>query len=380
MRPWLLFGAGLLVAAAGLGWMSSTLVRLDERALLSENSRLALWRMDLALARLIFAESTRAATDYAPGAIVTSREVLVHFDVPPGAPARPVEAGLEDRLDALRPFLANTPVAMANNDDVSNAGDFNRRNVFAMNNRAPPEREAPEAAMAPAWYGDALVLVRRVRLADGVHVQGARLDWEALRASLLLEVKDLLPEAQLVPEKGTQGDALMLASLPVRLVPGAPAEVADADRASIGWVVAAAWLSLAFVAFALGALLFGTLALDERRAAFVSAVTHELRTPLTTFKLYAEMLEAGMVPEEKRQEYLRTLSQEANRLGYLVENVLAYAQIEKGRKGKPLEVLQATDLLGRIVPRLESRAQSALTRLQNQTGIRGADRTAAFPH
>ena len=72
--------------------------------------------------------------------------------------------------------------------------------------------------------------------------------------------------------------------------------------------------------------------LSERRGAFVSAVTHELRTPLTTFKMYAEMLAEDMVPDEaKRRQYLETLRVESVRLGHLVENVLAYARLERGR-------------------------------------------------
>ena len=58
-------------------------------------------------------------------------------------------------------------------------------------------------------------------------------------------------------------------------------------------------------ALAVGALLLGVVRLSERRASFVSAVTHELRTPLTTFRMYAEMLAEGMVPDEKqKKEYL----------------------------------------------------------------------------
>jgi signal transduction histidine kinase len=64
------------------------------------------------------------------------------------------------------------------------------------------------------------------------------------------------------------------------------------------------------------------------------------------------------VPDEKRKEYLGTLRTEANRLGYLVENVLAYAQIERGRERKPLEEVQAVELLERIIPRLKERAKS----------------------
>lgn len=363
MRSWLLLGAGLLLAAAGLGWMSSALVRLDGRALVSENSRLALWRMDLALARLVASESTRPQSDYLQGSgLRAASPVLLHFDVAPDGQLTTPQEGAVDRLAELGPLLRGRarPVAIASADGLSrNGGEFNRRAVFAVNNFAPSEREEPESAMAPAWYADALVLVRGVRLDDGVHLQGAWLDWEALRATLLREVKDLLPEAQLLAVKDAQqADAMMLASLPVRLVPGAPAEVAE--RTSITWVIVAAWVSFLLMAVSLGALLFGMVALDERRAAFVSAVTHELRTPLTTFKLYAEMLEDGMVPPEKQKEYLGTLRQEANRLGYLVENVLAYAQIEKGRKTKPLETVTAAELLERIIPRLVGRAPGLL--------------------
>ena len=348
MRSWLLLGVSLLVAAAGLGWMSAALLRLDERARVSENARLALWRMDLALARLISSESTRPGPDYLAGAR-KSDGVLGHFDVAPGG-----AISTSDPAVVLELPSAALPVRVASADEgTRNGGEFNRRNFFAMNNLAAAEPEPPEAAMAPAWYGDKLVLARRVRLDDGVHLQGAWLDWTGLSSSLLREVKDLLPEARFEPARTGHADALTLASLPLQLVPGAPAD--DPERTPIRWVIAAAWGALVLVALALGVLLAGTLSLDERRAAFVSAVTHELRTPLTTFKLYAEMLEEGMVPAEKQKEYLATLRQEANRLGYLVENVLAYAQLEGGRK-KPLEALSCTELLARIIPRLQSRA------------------------
>jgi signal transduction histidine kinase len=353
-RPWLLFGVGLVLAAVGLGWLSTTLVRLDGRALLAENSRLALWRMDLALARLLATESARPSADFLSGAHDAS--VRLRFDLSPAGsrttPASPEELA---RVSALAPRLlvAALPVAMGNADGTRDGEEFNRRN-FALNNLAAT------TAMAPDWFGDELLLTRRVRMPDGAHVQGVWLRWPELGDVLLREVKDLLPEAQLEPVKGAaRSDASMLASVPLRLVPGRPADV-DASRTPIAWVLAAAWLALVLVAIALGVLLFGTLALDARRAAFVSAVTHELRTPLTTFKLYAEMLEAGMVPEEKRSEYLRTLSQEANRLGALVENVLAYAKVEQGRAPRQLEVLEASALLERVVPRLVTRAGEAL--------------------
>ena len=91
--------------------------------------------------------------------------------------------------------------------------------------------------------------------------------------------------------------------------------------------------------------------LSERRAAFVSSVTHELRTPLTTFRLYSEMLADGMVTdEERKEEYLRTMLGESERLNHLVENVLSYSQIERGNARAQKEKLAVRDLIERIRP------------------------------
>jgi len=130
-----------------------------------------------------------------------------------------------------------------------------------------------------------------------------------------------------------------------------------------------AWVAVICAALAVGLLLNGAVTLSERRAAFVSAVTHELRTPLTTFKMYSEMLAAGMVSdEEQRRRYLETLCAEANRLGHLVENVLAYARIERGSARSRVEPISVGALLERIVPRLQQRAEQAGTRILTTIG------------
>jgi signal transduction histidine kinase len=111
------------------------------------------------------------------------------------------------------------------------------------------------------------------------------------------------------------------------------------------------------------ALLWGVVRLSERRAAFVSAVTHELRTPLTTFRLYAEMLAEGMVPDsQRRQEYLLSLRREADRLAHLVENVLSYARLERGRRGGAVGPIALGELVDRAEQRLAAHAeQSGMT-------------------
>ncbi len=232
-----------------------------------------------------------------------------------------------------------------------------------------PPQPKPTAGMNSSrpfqgvWLGSNLMLTREA-LVDGVRmVQGVWLDWPALRASLLREITDLFPDAKLEPAaNATAGtrpddDPLRFAALPVRLVPGAiqlpPLPFWTPLRRSLGIALACVLLA----AMAVGLVLFGTVALSERRADFVSAVTHELRTPLTTFRLYSEMLADGMVTDEaQRKSYLDTLTGEAGRLSHLVENVLAYARLERGSAKARAENITIGELLDRILPRLQQRA------------------------
>src|SRR5204863_5142335 len=152
-------------------------------------------------------------------------------------------------------------------------------------------------------------------------------------------------------------DDRVLASLPVRLLLSGPSEIVVPDWTPVRTSLAIAWGGVGFAALAAGVLLRGVLILSERRAAFVSAVTHELRTPLTTFRMYSEMLSEGMVPDEsQRRHYLSTLKAEADRLFHLIENVLSYARLERGRRKTLRTAGTVEQLLRPIVARLSERA------------------------
>ena len=222
-----------------------------------------------------------------------------------------------------------------------------------------------EGILSPLWLGEALLLARRVVAEGAVHVQGCWLDWPSLREQLTESVRDLLPSARLerVLPKSDSGQEHMLAALPVRLVPGSLPLDAERSPSLTGASLLVAWACV-LVAAAVAVLLRGVVTLSERRGAFVSAVTHELRSPLTTLRMYAEMLAEGMVPDEdKRRTYLGTLRAEADRLGHLVENVLAYARLEKGRQRRHLEAVRLGALLERVQSRLADRARHAGMRL-----------------
>jgi signal transduction histidine kinase len=227
--------------------------------------------------------------------------------------------------------------------------------------------------MTPLWVEGELLLARQVRVGKQEVVQGCLLDWPAIREGLLIAIEDLLPEADLEPVAAASAaeESRRLAALPVRLIPGRRA--GDATRVSASALPPAqaekrlspirlsllvAWGCVLLAGVAVAVLLAGVIRLSDRRAAFVSAVTHELRTPLTTFHMYTEMLAEGMVPDQQRQqEYLSTLRSEASRLSHLVENVLSYARLERGRIDGRVEDVGIRELLDSIRGRLDDRAR-----------------------
>lgn len=224
---------------------------------------------------------------------------------------------------------------------------------------APPPTEIMSATK-PVWIGGELFLLRSVSGPQRA-ITGSWMRLDVLQTRLLGEISDLLPAARLIPAMAPSADGLVLASLPLRLEPGPldfrsmPATPAPAVLLSLGTGWAAALLAILAASF----LVFGIMRLSERRASFVSAVTHELRTPLTTFRLYSDMLESNAVKPEKRGDYLRVLSREADRLSHLVENVLAFSRIERGSARSAVSSSRAGDLLASMRERFEARLATA---------------------
>jgi signal transduction histidine kinase len=222
--------------------------------------------------------------------------------------------------------------------------------------------EVAAGVLRPLWVGDVLLLARRVAVNGREYVQGCWLDWPALQAYLGDEITDLFPQARLVPlpNGGGRSGERALAALPVALEPGPPLANVAIVPSPLRVSLMVAWGCVLLAAIAAAALLLGILALSERRATFVSAVTHELRTPLTTFRLYTEMLAEGLVVgEEKRRSYLDTLQGEAVRLSHLVENVLAYARLERGRGPGRLERVGLAEVVEGVRSRLAERTRRA---------------------
>ncbi|MGM0368453.1 MAG: ATP-binding protein [Actinomycetota bacterium] len=71
---------------------------------------------------------------------------------------------------------------------------------------------------------------------------------------------------------------------------------------------------------------------SKLRSQFVANISHEMRTPLTSMKGYIETLVEGGYKDEKiLRDYLVKSLKEANRLNYLIEDVLNLSKIEHKR-------------------------------------------------
>jgi hypothetical protein len=114
---WSVFAGCLLILLAAVGWMSLVAVRLDRaesqsrrQALIEEQVRLALWRMDSSLAPLLLQESARPLAAYQAlrkallvpmsGAIYSTRE-MYHFSWAVIPPLRPGTSCLHRRCIEL---------------------------------------------------------------------------------------------------------------------------------------------------------------------------------------------------------------------------------------------------------------------------------------
>lgn len=242
------------------------------------------------------------------------------------------------------------------------------------------EKDLQIAQLSPltaVWLDEDLILVREVKGGSGMRLQGAWLDADAIRESLLQDIEDLLPHAQLVPVRQSldmllsgggaseNEDPMVMVALPWRLLPGEMTVVLPVGWTPMRQTLAVAWVGAILAALAAVILLRGVIKLSERRASFVSSVTHELRTPLTTFSLYSDMLAEGMIQdEEKKQDYLLTLRRESARLTHLVENVLAYSRIERGSARTRVERVRVGEMLDRMLDRLRVRAEEAEMQFQ----------------
>jgi two-component system sensor histidine kinase KdpD len=90
------------------------------------------------------------------------------------------------------------------------------------------------------------------------------------------------------------------------------------------------------------------------RAALFSSVTHDLRTPLASIKASVTSLldREGRYDERQREELLRTILQESDRLNRLVGNILDLARLRAGALTPDRVQVDVEDVIGSVLARM----------------------------
>jgi two-component system sensor histidine kinase KdpD len=98
-------------------------------------------------------------------------------------------------------------------------------------------------------------------------------------------------------------------------------------------------------------------AVNENRAAFLSAMTHSLRTPLASIKATTTAVRDPSVPAAKRDELLLIASDETDRLDLLVTKVLELSRVRSGRLDPDREATDIVELARDAARRLRHLAE-----------------------
>ena len=124
---------------------------------------------------------------------------------------------------------------------------------------------------------------------------------------------------------------------------------------------------------ALGILLMLGAVRSERRANqlksdFISNVSHELKTPLSLIRMFGELLSLGRGNSDTRREYAGIIMRESDRLTSLIDNVLDFSRIERGKAAYEMNRGNLRDVVRRAVDLCAYRAEKAGVRLLVELG------------
>ncbi len=128
-----------------------------------------------------------------------------------------------------------------------------------------------------------------------------------------------------------------------------------AARRRSGFVTEVGLIGLSFAIILLGVLFLIYAAtkesrLNQLRTEFVANVSHELKTPLSVVRMFSEMLLTKRVrSEEKAQQYLEIICRESERLSALIENVLDFSAIERGKQSYQMREADLRDVVQRAI-------------------------------
>lgn len=92
----------------------------------------------------------------------------------------------------------------------------------------------------------------------------------------------------------------------------------------------------------------------ELKSDFVATVSHELRTPLASIRLMAETLERKVRGRPEARDYPARIVREIDELAFLVENILSFNRLDKGRWVPRRQAVGLGELVDDVLAELEA--------------------------
>lgn len=241
-----------------------------------------------------------------------------------------------------------------------------------------------ESGLIPRFIEERLGWLFWKRLSSG-RIVGCLLEDGAAKAGLLRSLPDVDTPARILTVLDENGRPLLLPAgeaerdwrrpaaareiselLPrweAAAYPANPGTLASRVRTA-RWLTIALVLAMASLIAAGGGVVLATvrseMALARQKTTFVANVSHELKTPLTSIRMFSEMLKDGRQPDPvKQRKYLGLMTAETERLTRLINNVLDFARMEKGRRTYDRRRLEAGLLVGAVVESERARLEPA---------------------
>jgi len=107
--------------------------------------------------------------------------------------------------------------------------------------------------------------------------------------------------------------------------------------------------------------------LERARQEFVANVSHELRTPLSHIKGYVETLLAGAKDDPTvATRFLEIIERNANRLCWIIEDLLTISELESGRLEIELRPVALGPVVAKVLDDFRTRAANRGVRLINE--------------
>ncbi|UEX90072.1 HAMP domain-containing sensor histidine kinase [Staphylococcus ratti] len=92
---------------------------------------------------------------------------------------------------------------------------------------------------------------------------------------------------------------------------------------------------------------------DEKQQAFIMNASHELKTPITVISSYSQMLKRfGKKDEKTLDESIHAIHDEAQKMKYLTEQLLYFAQLTESKTERHLEYVNVACIVYEMVERM----------------------------